>query len=113
MTTAKENTSASVSNAQTNYLIQCDVVRIKGEKDGKKYDFLSYVAYDKKGRKSKLKFTKTAKNIPSEEGIYVLEIEPSKINRDKTTKYNEYWVKDIISYKTYDGFTQDDEELPF
>ena len=112
MTTANENTSASVENAQ-NYKIQCDVVRVKGEKEGKKYDFLSYTAYDKKGRKSRLKFTKTARNIPDKEGIYVLEIEPKDINRDKTTKYNEYWVRNVVSYSVYDGFTQDDEELPF
>jgi uncharacterized protein YxeA len=102
---AKENSNV--------YLIQCDVTRIKGEKDGKKYDFFSYTAYDKRGKKSKIKFTKDAKNVPQEEGCYTLYIEKTQINRDKTTKYNEYWFKDVIKYEIYDGFTQDEEELPF
>lgn len=114
MTVAKENTVAeSVENA-TKYFIECEVTRIKGEtKDGKKYDFLSYTAYDKKGRKSKLKFTKDAEGMPKEEGLFTLEISPKMINRDKQTRYNEYWVKGVISYKHYDGYAEDDEELPF
>lgn len=113
---AQEKPAQEVASAEQNsnyYLIQCDVTRIKGEKDGKKFDFLTYTAYDKRGKKSKLKFTKDANNVPQEEGCYTLTIDKSKINRDKTTKYNEYWVKDVIKYEIYDGFAQEDEELPF
>ena len=108
--TAQQDTSAGKENK---YLIQCDVVRVKGEKDGKKYDFLTYTAYDKRGKKSKLKFVKTASNVPQEEGCYTLTIDRTKINRDKSTKYNEYWVKDVIKCEIYDGFTQVDDDLPF
>lgn len=113
MTVAKENTSSSVKNEQTNYLIECEVTRVKGEKESKKYDFLSYTAYDKKGRKAKLKFTKDAEGMPKEEGLFILEIDPKQINRDNGTRYNEYWVRGVVSFKHYDGFTQHDEELPF
>ena len=107
---AKVVESAAENN---NYNIQVDVKRVKGEKDGKKYDFLSYTAYDKRGKKSKLKFTKDAKNVPQDEGSYTLTIEKSKINRDKSTKYNEYWVKDVVKFEIYDGFNTKDEDLPF
>lgn len=109
--TEGEAVNTDVKNG--NYLIQCDVKRIKGEKDGKKYDFFSYTAYDKRGKKSKLKFTKDAKNVPAEEGCFTLTIDKTKINRDKSTKFNEYWVKDVIKFEVYDGFTQDEEDLPF
>lgn len=111
MATEKEN--SYVDTEAKIYKIQVDVKRIKGEKDGKKYDFLTYTAYDKRGKKSKLKFTKTAQNVPNEEGCFTLTISSTDINRDKSTKYNEYWVKNVDSYSVYDGFTSTEDDLPF
>ena len=113
---ATKEEAQNIASAEENsnvYLIQCDVKRIKGEKDGKKYDFLTFTAYDKRGKKSKLKFTKEASNVPQEEGCFTLVIEKSKINRDKSVKFNEYWVKDVVKYEVYDGFATKDEDLPF
>lgn len=111
MATEKEN--SSVDTGTKIYKIQVDVKRIKGEKEGKKYDFLTYTAYDKRGKKSKLKFTKTAQNVPADEGCFTLTILTTNINRDKSTKYNEYWVKNVESYEIYDGFTATEDDLPF
>lgn len=114
MATTQEGAKVITSAEEnSNYTIQVDVKRIKGEKDGKKYDFLTYTAYDKRGKKSKLKFTKDASNVPNEEGCFTLTIDKTKINRDKSTKYNEYWVKDVVKYEIYDGFNTKDEDLPF
>ena len=96
------------------YKIQCDVIRIKGtSKDGEAYDFLTYTGWDKNGRKCKLKFTKACEGQPKKEGCYVLEIDEKDINRDKQVRFNEYWVKNVISYTEYDGFKTDPEDLPF
>lgn len=99
---------------EDNYKIQCDVHRIKGEKDGKSYDFLTYTAYDKQGKKCKLKLTKDCANYPKKEGCYYLNIAKADIRRDKQVKYREYWVRNIVSYDEFDGFDDSNEEdLPF
>lgn len=97
------------------YKIQCDVIRIKGtSKDGKKYDFLTFNGWDKHGRKCKLKPTKSCQDkMPNTEGCYVLEVDENDIRPDKQVRFNEYWVRNVISYTEYDGFKTDPEELPF
>lgn len=83
-------------------LIELIAEQIKGEtKDGKKYDFLSYHTYDKKAKKAKIKFTKKAKNTPTEAGTYEAVIRREDMNRDKQSKYYEIWVKDIVALNEY------------
>lgn len=97
----------------TIYDITMEVARIKGEKDGKKYDFLAYSGYDKHGKKCKFKFTKDCQGQPVNEGIYVCKIDKTMINKDKSSRYNDYWVRKVESYTDYDGFKGNDEDLPF
>lgn len=69
--------------------------RVKGEKDGKKYDFISYKGSTKKGIKCRYKFPKSVLNAPSEPGIYCITVHKSNINRDKRYTYPVYWIKEI------------------
>lgn len=91
-------------------IIEIVAEKIKGEtKDGKKYDFLSFHTFDKKGKRAKIKFTKKAKNIPDEVGIYEAVIHRDNINRDKQAKYYEVWVKDVTELNEYiPQFKRDD-----
>lgn len=98
------------------YEIQMDAIRVKGERDGKAYDFLSFEGYDKKGKKCRFKFTKDcAENydIPEEEGTYIFKINKKDINKDKQSRYSIYWVRAIESVQDFEGTFDNDEDLPF
>lgn len=69
--------------------------RIKGEKDGKKYDFIAYKGSTKKGLKCRYKFTKDVTNPPTEAGIYCIKVHKCNINRDKRFTYPIYWIREI------------------
>ena len=77
------------------------VERIKGEKDGKKYDFLAYTTTNKKGERSRIKFPKTVENIPKKEGIYVVTVESVNIRRDNRVVFPTYWVQQVESYDVF------------
>lgn len=103
--------------ANTVYEIVMHAKRIKGEKDGRKYDFLSYEGADKDGHKCKFKFTKEAVAqgvLPKEAGEYLFKIDKRYINKDHKTRFNEYWIKTILSVEEYvPRFTENTEDLPF
>lgn len=83
-------------------IIELIAEQIKGEtKDGKKYDFLSFHTFDKKGKRAKIKFTKKAKNTPTEAGVYEAVIKREDMNRDKQSRYYELWIKDIVELNDY------------
>ena len=98
------------------YKIQCDVTRKIGENDNGKYDFLVYDAWDKKGKKCALKFTRDCEGKPNKPGCYFLNILKKDIRQDKQSRHREYWVRAVQSYEEYDGFTNNgdnEEDLPF
>lgn len=77
------------------------VERKRGEKDGKKYDFLAYTATNKKGERSRLKFPKTVENIPKKEGIYVVSVDSVNIRRDNRLVFPTYWIQQVESYDVF------------
>ena len=84
------------------YEIVMDCKRIKGEKEGKKYDFLAYYGYDSKGRRCNFKLTKACSVKPEAEGKYIVIVEKCDINKDKKSRYNDYWIRSICKFKEYD-----------
>ena len=105
---------AQNENNVSTYEIVIRAKRIKGEKDGRKYDFLAYEAYDNDGRKCKIRFTKDVKNLPTDAGEYTFVIPKNKMNRDKSIKWREYWVQEVLSCTAYEPkFDGTVEELPF
>ena len=99
--------------SEVEYKIRVEAKRIKGERDGKKYDFLSFEGFDKNGRKCRFKFTKDCNDVPEEEGEYIMTVDRAYINKDKQSRFNNYWVKEVISFEEYDGFTPNEDDLPF
>lgn len=97
---------------ETVYSVTMEVKRIKGEKNGKKYDFLDYKGYTNKGKKCRFKFTRNCKNVPDSEGIYIVTVNKGDMNQDKSCKFLEFWVKNIVTCKTFDG-VENSEDLPF
>ena len=99
----------------TVYEIVVTAKRIQGETaDGRKYDFLTWTGYDKDGRKCKFKMVNGIQGLPKNAGEYVLKVYKEFINRDKKTRFNEYWVREIISCEPYEPhFEANVEDLPF
>lgn len=96
------------------YEIVIRAKRISGEKDGKKYNFFSYEAFDTTGKKCKIKFTKEVTNQPKEDGEFTIIVPKSAMNRDKKVRWNEYWVRQIVDCKPYvPHFDENVEDLPF
>lgn len=98
------------------YKIQCDVERKVGENDNGKYDFLTYTAWDTRGKRSTLKFTKACEGQPKKPGCYFLTINKKDITQDKSSRFRQYWVRAVESFEEYDGFsnrTDNEEDLPF
>lgn len=97
------------------YKIVVEVRRIAGtRKDGTKYDFVVYEGYDKKGKKCEFRLTKECKGQPVKPGSYVLTIEHDKLSKDKSRRFNTFWIRDVKGYEVYDGIkTDDDDDLPF
>lgn len=102
-------------NEATIYEIVMHAKRVKGEKNGRKYDFTTYEGKDTKGHKCQFKFVKELKNdVPDEAGEYLFKIDKRYINRDKRTQFNEYWVRQIVSVEPYvPHFDDNTEDLPF
>ncbi len=50
------------------YTLEIECKNIKGEKNGKKYDFLAYSGFTVDGKKCKYNFTKACKLGPEEFG---------------------------------------------
>lgn len=90
---------------------------VKGEKDGKKYDFYAYHTYNKDAKKVTVKFTKMVKNAPTER-CYV-RVQNTEWNLDKTSRFPTIWIKEIEETlpitkqnKAVDDF-EDLDALPF
>ena len=95
------------------YKLEIEVKRIKGEKNGKKYDFLGYTGYTTDGRKAKFKFTKDCKNKPEAEGLYICLVDSDKIWKDKQTKFNEFFIKELKSCEVFEFNAPENDDLPF
>ena len=88
--------------------------RITGTKsDGNEYDFIAFTGYEKTGKKASFNFTKDCNDVPEEEGEYKVTVKKKYINKDKNVIFNRYWIKEIENIEPYDGFTINEEDLPF
>lgn len=91
--------------------ITVKVERIKGEKDGKKYDFLSFTSNNKKGERCRIKFPRTCTNIPNKEGVYVLSVLATEIKRDSRFVRPTYWVEKVEEYTDYIPEKKENEDF--
>lgn len=81
--------------------------------DGTEYNFLAFTGYEKDGKKASFLFTKDCNDVPQEEGEYIIVVNKKYINKDKLSRYNRYWIKQIVSCDIYDGFVENQEDLNF
>ena len=95
------------------YKIEIKAERIKGEKDGKKYDFLAFSGFDSEGKKCKFKFTKSCKDKPEDEGVYTIIVDSDKIWKDKGTKFREYYISELKSCEVFEFEQPENDDLPF
>lgn len=87
-----------------------------GAEKGKK--FMAYKIFNKKrGYYEELRFNSKVKNMPVEEGTFIVTVGKEEINRIDTTsrKYPLTWISKIDSVESYANATFDpsDEDLPF
>jgi len=92
--------------------IVMDAERIKKVKDDKKLDFIAFSGYDKNAKKCRFKFIKDVTNLPQKEGQYKFWISSDKINRDNTSRYRTFWIKEVLKYEEYE-YVARIEDLPF
>lgn len=94
--------------------IRVDFVRLRGKskKTGKAYDFLTARGSDNTGKRCDFKFTKEVDNLPKEEGKYIMVVDKKAINKDRSSVYNQYWIKSVVEFKPYEVVV-DDSTLPF
>lgn len=94
-----------------------NVRRLTGvsKKTNKKYDFLTYEGYDTHNKKVTFKVIQAVKNAPTIEGTYVWMVKPENISRDKSSRFNQYWIRGIESVEDYKGPEPKDDyaDLPF
>lgn len=94
-----------------------NVRRLTGvsKKTNKKYDFLTYEGFDTNNRKVTFKLTKAVTNAPKTEGVYVWMVKPENISKDKSSRFNQYWIRGIESVEDYKGPEPKDDyaDLPF
>lgn len=96
------------------YNIVVAAKRIEGVKtDGTEYSFLTFKGYEKSGKKADFLFTKDCNDTPTEEGEYIIVVNKKYINKDKLSRYNRYWIKQLVSCEPYDGFVENNEDLDF
>ena len=95
------------------YKLEIEAKRIKGEKNGKKYDFLAYSGYTKEGTKCKFKFTKDCKLKPEAEGLFICTCDSDKIWQDKKTKYTEFFIKELKTCEVFEFNSPENDDLPF
>lgn len=95
------------------YTLEIEAKRIKGEKNGRKYDFLAYNGITKDGKICKFKFTKDCELKPEAEGVYTCVCDSDKIWKDKKTKYNEFFIKELKSCKVFEYEAPENDDLPF
>ena len=111
---AVENTEVKVLNVEVKAI---ELLAKKGPNAGKK--FLAFKIFNPKtGYFEELKFNRKVKELPENEGSYILEVDSTQINRIGTTlrKYPLTWISKInsvseLSANEVVSETQDD--LPF
>lgn len=112
----ENNVKETVEMNDNTYTLNVTAERIKGEKDGKKYDFISCSSVDKKGFKCRVKFAKDCKNQPEKEGKYIVIVNKENIFKDKRTVRYTVVITEILNIEKVEKFTvaQDKkEELDF
>lgn len=67
-------------------------------KDGKKFD--AYKTIGKGGRKMDVRFVRTAKNIPTQPCVIVVNEEDANV--DTTRQYPILWIKDVIRIEDFE-----------
>ena len=88
--------------------------RIKGTRaNGEEYDFISFIGYEKSGKKASFNFTRDCNDVPEEEGEYIITVKKKYINKDKNVRFNRYWIKELESVVPYDGYIENEEDLDF
>lgn len=96
------------------YNIVIAAKRIEGIKtDGTEYSFLTFKGFEKSGKRADFLFTKDCNDVPTEEGEYIIVVNKKYINKDKLSRYNRYWIKQLVSCDVYDGYYENSEDLDF
>lgn len=95
------------------YNLEIECKNIKGEKNGKKYDFLAYSGVTKDGKICKYKFTKACKLKPEEVGLYKCTVDSDKIWQDKQTKFREFWISELKTCEVFEFEQPENDDLPF
>lgn len=67
-------------------------------KDGKKFD--AYKTIGKGGRKMDVRFVRTAKNLPTQPCVIVVNEEDANV--DTTRQYPILWIKDVIRIEDFE-----------
>lgn len=98
------------------YDIVIHAKRMKGtsSKSGKAYNFLTFEGFDVHQHKCQFKFKSDCNDVPRDEGDYLIRVDKRFINRDKRTRFNEYWIAQLVSVEPYvPQFAENTEDLPF
>ena len=103
-------------SANVIYDIVIHAKRMKGtsSKSGKSYNFLTFEGYDTHSHRCQFKFKSDCNDVPKEEGEYLIRVDKRYINKDKRTRFDEYWIAKLVSVEPYaPQFTENTEDLPF
>lgn len=105
----------TVATASVVYEIVMHAKRMKGTNaSGKPYNFLAFSGTDKSGHKSQFKFKSDCNDAPKDEGEWLVRVDKRFINKDKRTRFNEYWIAQVVSVEPYvPQFIENTEDLPF
>ena len=97
----------------TQYELIMESKRIQGEKDGRKYDFLTFEGFEKSGKKCRFIFTKECGEVIKEVGTFKVVVDKKDINKDKQNRYSRYYIKKVISVEKFDNSYDNDDDLDF
>lgn len=95
------------------YELIIEAKRIQGEKDGRKYDFLTFEGYEKSGRKCRFIFTKDCNEIIEKVGQFKVVVDKKHINKDKQNRFSRYYIKQVVSIEEFNNEYDNDDDLDF
>lgn len=95
------------------YELIMEAKRIQGEKDGRKYDFLTFEGYEKSGKKCRFIFTRECGEPIKEVGQYKVVVDKKDINKDKQNRFSRYYIKNYISCEPFNSSFDNDDDLDF